>query len=427
MTAVRLAIENTVDAMSGEIESIFNTLKQGTQDVSGVTRASYGEGENFAHRVMADLAIQAGLELSTDAAANTYMALPGRDRSLPKIVMGSHLDSVKCGGNYDGAAGVVAALCALIVLKKLGITPQRDLVAMGIRAEESVWFQVSYLGSRAALGQLPADALQATRIDTGTSLREHIRDAGGDPEALESGSAPLGPHNVKAFLELHIEQAPMLVEEQVPVGIGRAVPGMVMYPDAVIRGVYGHVGTPRKYRKDAVVAAAELVTALDREWQALDAEGKQVAVTLGRFHTNADEHGLTTVPGELFFSIDMRGYEPAVIERLENTFLETIERIKYERAVSIDLGERRTAPLGLMDESIQDELMACAAAQGIAHLPMYSPACHDAGAFAAAGIPTGMIFIRNENGSHNPYEAMSTDDFLSGLKVLVQWLARQDT
>lgn len=426
MTHDKAAIDAAVNAMTGNVERVFDRLREGTQDGAGITRASYDDKENFAHRVLADLAAEAGLEISTDAGANTYMTLPGRDRSLPKIVMGSHLDSVKNGGNYDGAAGVVAGVCALMVLKELGIRPQQDLVAMGIRAEESVWFQVSYLGSRAALGELPKDALQARRIDTGRSLREHLLECGGNPDALEAGDAHLSARNVRAFLELHIEQAPMLLEERVPVGIARAVPGMVMYPDAVIQGVYGHVGTPRKYRNDAVMAAAEMASALDREWQAIDDEGKQVAITLGRFHTNIQEHGLTTVPGELFFSIDMRGYELAVLERLENTFRQATERIARERGVRFDLGERRTAPLGLMDETIQQELIACATAHGIRHLQMYSPACHDAGAFAAAGIPTGMIFIRNEHGSHNPRESMETEDFLAGLKVLVTWLIGQD-
>lgn len=419
-------IGEAVSVMGDSVEQIFETLRENTRDAAGVTRASYGESENFAHKLMAKLAAEAGLEVSTDAGANTYMTLPGRDRALPKIVMGSHLDSVKNGGNYDGAAGVVAGLCALMVLKKLGIKPQRDLVAMGIRAEESVWFQVSYLGSRAALGKLPADAMAARRIDTQRTLREHIRECGGDPEALEKGDALLTVQNVKAFVELHIEQAPMLVEEGIPVGIGKAVPGMVMYPDAVIKGVYGHVGTPRQYRQDAVMAAAEMANTLDEAWRALHQQSKQVAITLGRFHTNANEHGLTTVPGELFFSIDMRGYELSLIEKLEDTLLQAVRKIERERGVRFELGERRTAPLGLMDESIQRELIECAQALGVPHLQMYSPACHDAGAFAAAGIPTGMIFIRNDNGSHNPDEKMETQDFLEGLKVLASWLSRQE-
>lgn len=418
-------IGRVIDGMAAKVESLFDALKRGTQDGLGVTRASYGEGENVAHRLMSEFAAKAGLEVSSDAAANTYMVLPGRERRLPKIIMGSHLDSVKNGGNYDGAAGVVAGLLALIALKESGVQPQQDLVAMGIRAEESVWFQVSYLGSRGALGQLSVDALDATRIDSGRTLRDHLSECGGDPDTLIQGDAVLSAQNVKAFIELHIEQAPMLVEEGIPIGIGRAVPGMVMYPNVTVEGVYGHVGTPRRYRRDAVMAAADMAYSLDQEWQALEDEGKQVAITLGRFHTNPSEHGLTTIPGELFFSIDMRGYEDAVIERLENAFLRVTDRLKSERNVGISLGERRTAPLGLMDASIQRDLIACAQAQGIPHLSMYSPACHDAGAFAAAGIPTGMIFIRNDHGSHNPRESMETEDFLAGLKVLVAWLSHQ--
>ena len=116
------------------------------------------------------------------------------------------------GGNFDGAAGVVAGLVAVAALQRAGIALDRDLTVMGIRAEESIWFQVSYIGSRGALGTLPDGALDVRRIDTGRTLAEHIAECGGDPEALRAGARYLDPARLAGYLELHIEQAPSLVE-----------------------------------------------------------------------------------------------------------------------------------------------------------------------------------------------------------------------
>jgi len=418
-------IEKNVQAVADEVEETFQKLAEKTRDSIGITRASYSRQETEAHLFLAQQAQASGLEVSTDYAVNTYMTLPGTDRSLPRVIMGSHLDSVQSGGNYDGAAGVVAGLYALKVLKNMGLKPAMDLCAMGIRGEESVWFQVSYLGSRAALGGLPADALDAVRIDTQCTLREHLIEAGGSPEAIENQTAILKPENVKAFLEVHIEQAPKLVEENLPLGICLAVPAMVMYPDVRITGAYGHVGTPMEYRRDAALAGAQIAYLMDRFWLTQHQSGSALAMTLGRFHTNTQAHGLTTIPGEFFFSIDMRGYDERLLEQFEQNFLDTVQQVEKEKGVQVDLGERRTAPLGVMDPKIIEALTTSAEELKIPFTQLYSPACHDAGAFSAAGIPTGMLFIRNEHGSHNPAESMEIEDFLQSLKVLILWLLKE--
>ena len=418
-------IASAVDSQRATIESIFSALENGSRDGEGISRVSYGEGENFAHRLLADFSRSIGLEVSTDASANTYMTLPGRRRDLPRIVIGSHLDSVKNGGNYDGAAGVVAGLGAILALAKLGITPECDVVAMGIRAEESVWFQVSYLGSRGALGLLPEGALDAKRIDTGISARDHIAKCGGDPDMLASGHAHLSRQNVKAFIEPHIEQAPRLVEQGIPVGICLGVPGLFMYADARVSGEYGHVGTPRMYRHDAAMAAADFAMQLDQEWERQLAAGRQMAITFGRFHTDSEAHGLTTIAGEFRFSVDIRGYEQDLIDHMERQVDQIIERVQRQRRVSFDLGNKRSAAIGYVDKTIRESLEKSAIGMNVPYVKMYSPASHDAGAFCAAGIPTGMIMIRNQNGSHNPDERMETDDFLQGLRVLVSWLIQE--
>lgn len=404
-------------------EDLFEMIKVSLDGKPGIFRDTYGPGENVGHGVMAEYAGRAGLEVTRDAAANTYMTLPGRDRSAPRVLIGSHLDSVPGGGNYDGAAGVVAGLTSLAALRAGNIELPCDVTVMGVRAEESVWFQVSYIGSRAALGTLPEGALEARRIDTGRTLFEHIAECGGDPEALRNGAPVLSRDNVRAFVEVHIEQAPTLVQRRQPIAVGAGIPGNFRYPEARIVGRYDHVGTPRRFRRDAAMAAADLAMVMDRLWARHEEAGTPVAMTFGRFHTDPAAHGLTTVPGEFCFSIDVRAYDAGILSSLENRMLVAIERIEAARQVTFELGPRASAPVGPMCPRITAELNRGVAAMGMDAGSLHSPASHDAAAFSAAGIPTAMIFVRNENGSHNPLEAMDMDDFLEAAGLLTWWLA----
>ncbi len=419
------AIRSATRAQRAWVEDLFAQIAECGRTDPGFTRASYSPEETAAHAVMMRCAADLGLAVHRDAAANTYMTLPGRDRSLPPILIGSHLDTVAHGGNYDGAAGVVAGLAAIAAIRSLGLRPARDLTVMGVRAEESVWFQVSYVGSRAALGTLPDGALDAVRIDSGWRLAEHIAREGGDPEALVSGKAALDAGAIHAFLEVHIEQAPSLEEAGIPVGLCTGIPGNVRYPYVRIAGRYDHVGTPRRFRRDAAMAGAEIALALDQVWQAREAAGCPMAVTFGRFHTDAAAHGLTTVPGEFRFSLDMRAYEAEVLSEIEAAFLDAVATVAESRGVTVALGPRTEAGVGMVSARIHDGLTAAAAALGITTRPLSSPASHDAAAFAKAGVPMAMLFVRNANGSHNPNEAMAIDDLLDAVAILASWLVAE--
>ncbi|SEH96981.1 N-carbamoyl-L-amino-acid hydrolase [Methylobacterium sp. 275MFSha3.1] len=394
-------------------------------DGARVYPASYSPEETAAHAAVARCASDLGLAIARDAAANTAMTLPGRDRTLPPILIGSHLDTVAQGGNFDGAAGVVAGLAAVAAIRQLGLEPERDISVLGIRAEESVWFQVSYIGSRAALGALPDGALDAARIDTGLSLADHIAREGGDPDALARGPAAFDAAAIHAFLEVHIEQAPSLEEAGIPVGLCTGIPGNVRYPDVRIAGRYDHVGTPRRFRRDAAMAGAEIALALDRVWAEREAAGCAMAVTFGRFHTDAAAHGLTTVPGEFRFSLDMRAYAAAVLAELEAAFLAAVAEVSDRRGVTVTLGPRAEAGVGAVAPRIRDGFAAAADALGIATRPLGSPASHDAAAFAKAGVPMAMLLVRNANGSHNPREAMVIDDLLDAVAILTAWLVAE--
>ena len=421
----RLPTREAVRAQKGWVEALFREFAAGSRDEPGITRDTYGPGEDFGHRLFAGQAEARGLRVSRDFAANTYATLPGRDGAAPRILIGSHLDSVPHGGNFDGAAGVVAGLVVIEALRALGIQPRCDVTVMGVRAEESVWFQVSYIGSRSALGTLPEGALAARRIDDGRVLGPSIAACGGDPQAIARRERHLDPASIRAFLEVHIEQAPSLVESGLPVAICTGIPGNFRYPAAQIIGRHDHVGTPRRFRRDAAMAGAELAMALDRIWAEEEAAGVPLAITFGRFHTDAAVHGLTTVPGAFAFSLDVRAYDPAVLDRIEARMLEAIGEIESRRRVTVRLGARASAAVGPVDPAIVAGLDASARRLGIATMPLGSPASHDSAAFAAAGVPIAMLFVRNEHGSHNPLEAMEIDDFLDACAVLVDWVARE--
>lgn len=419
------AIRDAVAAERGAAEALFAQLRRDGLDEPGVTRDPYGAGEQRAHTSVAAIAERMGLEVTRDAASNLYMILPGRDRLAAPVVLGSHLDSVPHGGNFDGAAGVVAGLVTLRALQRLGVTPARDVVVMGIRAEESIWFQVSYIGSRSALGTLPEGALDAARIDTGRTLAEHMRECGGDPAALERGERFFDPARVYAYLELHIEQAPSLVEKGRSVGICTGIPGNFRYPDAWIEGSHDHVGLPKRFRRDAAVAAAEFAMALDKLWDEHEARGVPMACTIGRFHTDEALHGLTIVPGLFHFSLDVRAYGASVVAELDRAVDGIVAGIAQRRGVRFHLGAKARAAVGKMDDGMRARLWQGVDALGIGAMDLGSPASHDAAAFAAAGVKTGMIFVRNENGSHNPREAMTIEDFMDGATLMAWWVASE--
>jgi N-carbamoyl-L-amino-acid hydrolase len=416
-------ILGTVVAQKPEVAALFDELRAGSRDGEGVTRDTYGRGEQFAHDLIARNAEAMGLETRRDHAANMFMTLPGIDRNAPCLMTGSHLDSVSNGGNFDGAAGVVAGLVAIKSLQRLGLRSTCDVTTAAIRAEESVWFEVSYIGSRSAFGTLPAKALEAKRVDNGRTLADHMAECGAAVEEVRAGKASLQARTIRAWVELHIEQAPQLVEAGVPVAIGTGVPGNFRYPQAKIAGEYAHVGLPRRFRRDAVLAASEFAIGLDEIWKASDASGRPMAFTIGRMHTDPNEDALTKVAGEVTLSLDVRAYDKAHLAELESAVLDLTRTIGQRRGVNFQLGERTSADVAPSHPEVFANLTRAAATLGIPTMPLASPASHDTATFTVAGVPSAMLFVRNANGSHNPREAMEIDDFLQGAAVLTHWLA----
>jgi beta-ureidopropionase / N-carbamoyl-L-amino-acid hydrolase len=404
--------------------SLFENLRRATGDVEGVTRASYSSEENLAHGLMRDAAVGFGLKTRTDRAGNLYMTLEGQNRGAPPYVIGSHLDSVKCGGNFDGAAGVVAGLAIASAYVKTGRKPPRDLIVMATRAEESMWFSCSYIGSRAALGLFdPALADEVRRVDTGRTLREHAAECGFDFGELQRGIREFAPESLGGFFEIHIEQGPVLDDRKVPVGIVPAVRGNFRYRYARCIGEYGHCGTvPRQLRHDAVVGLADLIGRLDAVWDDYERRGADVAVTVGVVQTDERVHSVSKIAGEVRFALDVRSQSQQTLRELEQVVNDSIGQIASRRGVAFELGQKAEALPALMDTRLREALGLAADRLGVSYLDLPSGAGHDAAMFAAAGVPTALIFIRNANGSHNPRESMQIDDFASAAAVLVETL-----
>lgn len=412
-------------------EELFTRLATLTADPPGVTRASFGEGERIAHELMAEAARKAGLEVSWDAIGTLRAVLPGRDRGLPAVVIGSHLDSVPHGGNFDGAAGVVMGLAAASIFAARPLAPARDLLILGIRAEEMCWFPAHYLGSRALFGLLPPDAPDMLRrADTGRSLAEHMREQGLDPASIQARQPLLDPARIACFIEPHIEQGPVLVEAGLPVAIVSGIRGSLRYPRASVTGAHAHAGAvPRSHRRDAALAGVALLAALDARWAKLEAKGADLVCTAGILATDPAHHTPTKVPGLLRFSLDIRSEDAALLAELDAWLHAEAARIGAERGVRFDFGAPTHAAPAPMDAGLRATLVAAAAGAGIPVLEMASGAGHDAATFSGLGVPTAMLFLRNDHGSHNPDEAMEMADFAAGLAVLVraleEWLRHE--
>jgi beta-ureidopropionase / N-carbamoyl-L-amino-acid hydrolase len=421
-------LQSAVDAAIPLAVELFDTLRERTAEGAGVSRESYGAGEQLAHELLKKAAQALDVETRVDFAGNLYMTLPGRDRSAPGWITGSHLDSVPMGGNYDGAAGVIAGVVAQAALRRAGEQPPRDITVMGIRAEEaSSWYEGSHnghLGSRAALGLLPAKELHAAiNSRTGRTLAEAIADAGFDVDAIAAQRTAIERERYAGYIELHIEQGPVLENRGKPVGIVTGIRGSARLRSARCVGEYTHSGAvPHEYRSDAVLATAELCHRLDVAWEDVRNAGGDLVFTVGKLYTDRQAHALTKVPGEASFTIDLRSQEPHTLDAMMARTHEFAQEIGARRRVRFELGEWNLQEPSVMDAGLRAVLAREAQVLGMAPLAMPSGAGHDAQDFERAGYPAAMIFVRNAHGSHNPSEAMDMNDFALGTQLLARFL-----
>jgi N-carbamoyl-L-amino-acid hydrolase len=279
---------------------------------------------------------------------------------------------------------------------------------MGIRAEESAWFDVAYPGSGGAFGLLDPACLNVTRSDNGRTLESMMRERGFDPQAIRERRRLLDPARIRAYLELHIEQGPTLVAEGLPAAVVTGIRGCRRFRHAACTGAYAHSGAVnRAHRRDAVAATVALLHHLETFWVEQEAAGADLVVTSGELFTNPALHGPSKIAGETHFVLDVRSVSDATMAAVVDEAQQAAARIGDDYRVKFELGATSDSPPAVMDTRLRAGLR-----QRLDQpFDMASGAGHDAAVFAKLGIPTAMIFVRNDHGSHNPDEAMAMADF----------------
>ena len=402
---------------------IFDTLRRTTAARRGVSRESFGAGENAAFEILVDVARRHGLETGTDDAANLLISLPGRAGETPYVACGSHMDSVPEGGNFDGAAGVVAGLLALVRARAEDVRPERPVRVIALRGEESAWYGKACVGSSALFGRLGKADLASVHRDGAGTLGEAMAREGAAVAAIEAGTPLVDPADIAGYVELHIEQGPILVADSLPTAVVTSIRGNLRHRRIRCIGEAGHSGAvPRGLRNDPVMATAALIHALDNHWQGWLERGHDIVVTTGIVETDARAHSVSRIAGEVAFSFEVRSEDTDTLEGFYELMRGECDRIAAERRVMFNFDRRVDAEPAVMDRRWVDKLLAHARALSLPQRTILSGAGHDAVLFASAGIPSAMIFIRNHNGSHNPNEAMDIDDFLKGADLLYRAL-----
>jgi N-carbamoyl-L-amino-acid hydrolase len=400
-------------------ERMFDEVRKLTFDGVGVTRESYGPGENAAADFLRALAQQEGLKVEADRAANLVFSLPDDDGTAPAVWCGSHLDSVPQGGNFDGLAGIVAGLLCLIARQREGARGGPPLRVIAFRGEESAWFGKAYMGSGALFGKVSSEDLELKQRNTGAVLGESMRAAGADVDAIRARQLLFDKTKASAYLELHIEQGPVMVARELPLGVVSGIRGNVRHNRISCIGEAGHSGAvPRWLRHDAMFAVADLIMRLDEHWRALQERGIDLVVTTGVVATDPAEHSISRIPGKVDFSFEARSKSIDALEGFYELMRTDCKAIGRDRGVRFEFDRRLLSEPAIMDARICDVLSNACKRHGSPFEIIPSGAGHDASLFANAGIPSGMIFIRNRNGSHNPDEAMEMDDFMAGVRVL---------
>lgn len=395
-------------------ERILKLAEFGRDPRGGVSRVAFTEADRQGRAYIISLMRELGLAVRIDPAGNIIGRREGLDPHVPPIVLGSHIDSVPNGGRYDGVVGVIGALECLQVLAEHGVTTRHPLEVIVFAAEEG-----GLVGSRAMIGALTPEALDVVS-PSGMTMREGIRAIGGDPERL--AEAVRRPGEITAFLELHIEQGGTLDAEGVPIGVVEGIVGINRW-DVVIEGFANHAGTtPMNQRRDALVAAAELILAVNRV--VTSTPGRQVG-TVGRIE--AEPGAVNVIPGRVRMSVELRDLSAEKIQHLFERIREEARAIEQRRGVTITFTPiDATAVPALTDPRIRRLIAETAQELGLRSLFLPSGAGHDAQNMARIA-PTGMIFVPSVGGiSHSPQEYTRPEDLANGATVLVHTILKID-
>ena len=386
-----------------KIEEMLCQLADATRIDGEIWRAAYTLEDRIAKNILRGWIEEQGLEYREDAIGNVYGRLPGTEPGT--VLTGSHLDTVKNGGKYDGALGVVTGVAALGYLKQSGYVPKHSLEVVGLIEEEGSRFASGCQGSRAICGTLKEEDLEEVGRD-GVTLREALLSAGYQPEALKSAKRD----DIRAIVELHIEQGPVLESEQKQIGIVDSIVGIFNY-ELTIQG--SHAGpTSMPLRHDPVVAAAEFITESTRQMME---QAPSATLTYGMLQVFPGMQNV--IADHVDLRIDMRdGSEEALLqdEVILKRALESIERKGFKTRLS----KNHCLASAQMDPNVIQVIERHCKEKQLAYKHMNSGAGHDSMVFGKH-FPTAMIFVPSIGGiSHNPAEATAAADIQTGFELL---------
>jgi N-carbamoyl-L-amino-acid hydrolase len=402
------------ERISRELETLA-----GFSDVPSpaVTRVVFSEQDVRARAWLRGLCAEAGLDVRADAVGNTFARWRGADENAPAVATGSHIDAIPHSGRYDGTVGVLGGLEAIRALKAAGFTPRRSIELILFTSEEPTRFGIGCLGSRLMAGVLDASVDSTLKDARGGSLREARGLAGFSGEL---GIVRLAPGYYGAFVELHIEQGPLLERRGVPIGIVTAIAAPASLR-MTIDGQGGHAGAVlMPDRHDAFLAAAEIALALEASARSTGSIDSVATTGVCDIHPRA----INSIPSRVVLEADIRDIEGARRDGMITALESTCRNVALRRGVSIAVEFiNRDAPAAC-DARIVETVAGVCEAEGIAHDRMVSRAYHDS-LFMARICPTAMIFIPCRNGySHRPDEYASPEAIALGAKVLAESLAR---
>lgn len=388
----------------------------GKLDGGGITRLAFSVEEKNAREYLKKLMLEIDLQIEEDAIGNIYATLTG-SKDLEPVVSGSHLDSVPFGGCYDGTLGVMCALEAIRTIKENDCKHLRPIQLIVFSCEESSRFNMATLGSKVMTGKLNLDDLKRLKDKTGISVYDAAKEFGCSVDELNK--AVLEENTMHSYIELHIEQGPVLENHQIPVGIVTGIASPIRY-ELVIKGKADHSGaTPMSMRKDALVTASKIIIGVQDIAQNKGSD--TVVATIG--YANAVPGVLNVIPGEVKLGIDIRDIDKDSLFEVDKLVNELIKDVITEDGLTYELTQLCKDTPTKLDDKIVQLLENEANKLSIKSLRMPSGAGHDAMHMPKVSKYTGMIFVPCKEGiSHNVKEEINLEDIYQATNVLANSL-----
>lgn len=411
MTQPNTATDFSINDMKTLIETM-QIYKKDNHD-KGITRIAYSEEDEAAHLYLASVMKEAGLEVYRDGIGTLYARLPGQDRTLPAVGTGSHLDTVPQGA-YDGALGVIAGFYALMQYKPQQL--KRDLELIVFRAEESSRFGFSCIGSKVLTGKIDRTRWEQNRDDEGNNFFDVLKSLGYQHENLDQ--CLLKSDRYSAFVELHIEQGKRLENDQKTIGIVNGIAAPTRF-SVTVNGHADHSGaTPMYQRQDALVASAGIITDINH---AACTEAVYGTVgTIGKL--NVIPNSMNVIPGQVKFSVDIRGIDTDSIQRVVQRLTNSVEKAEKDFGVKIIVQPISAESPVKLDDSICQVIENICQKHDINYMTMLSGAGHDSMNMASL-YPTAMIFTPSVAGiSHHPDEFTEFSDIAIAADILAETL-----